>query len=93
MVFHPLETHGCAAFPQYLTVLRTAFPDLHFTVEEEVTDGVKAAARFVMTGTQQAAIWQIPATGRAASKCGAWISFASLISGSVRFGFRSTRWP
>jgi predicted ester cyclase len=35
-----------------VATLRTAFPDLHFTREDELAEGNKVAIRWVMRGTQ-----------------------------------------
>lgn len=48
----------------FIASLRTAFPDLHSTIETEVAEGDMVALRTTMSGTQ-AGEWQgIPATGR-----------------------------
>lgn len=65
VVFHPAEISGREEFLQYIGGLRAAFPDLNFTVEDEVSDGEKGAGRFTMRGTHQGEFWGIPATGNA----------------------------
>jgi steroid delta-isomerase-like uncharacterized protein len=65
VVFHPAEIHGRGNFLQYLGVLRAAFPDLNFTVEDEVSNGEKAAGRFTMRGTHQGEFMGIPASNNA----------------------------
>lgn len=62
VVFHPAEVRGLEDFLQYIKMLRAAFPDLHFTVEDEVSDGEKAAGRFTMTATHQGEFMGIPAS-------------------------------
>jgi predicted ester cyclase len=42
----------------------TAFPDLHFTVEDLIAEGDKVVARFTGSGTQQGAYMNIPPTGK-----------------------------
>ncbi len=47
-----------------ITSMRTAFPDLHSTIEGEVAEGDMVALRVTMSGTQ-AGEWEgMPATGR-----------------------------
>ena len=65
VVFHPAEISGREEFLEYIGALRTAFPDLNFTVEDEVSDGEKGAGHFTMRGTHQGEFWGIPATGNA----------------------------
>src|SRR5688500_12232900 len=65
VVFHPAEISGRDEFLQYIVGLRAAFPDLNFTVEDEVGDGERGAGRFTMRGTHRGEFWGIPATGNA----------------------------
>ena len=41
-----------------------AFPDLHFSVEEQIAEGDKVLTRFEWTGTHQGEFLGVPATGR-----------------------------
>jgi steroid delta-isomerase-like uncharacterized protein len=50
---------------QLLSIYREAFPDLHYTVEDVICEGDRAAAvRWTATGTQRGAMPGFPATGR-----------------------------
>jgi len=44
--------------------MRSAFPDLVFATEEQVSEGDKVASRFEWTGTHQGEFLGVPATGR-----------------------------
>jgi len=44
--------------------MRNAFPDLHFSVEEQIAEDVKVLTRFEWTGTHQSPFLGVPATGR-----------------------------
>ncbi len=56
MVFRnpPAVVKGIAEFRKLIASLRGAFPDLHFTLEDELAEGNKVATRWVMRGTQGA---------------------------------------
>ena len=49
---------------QLCAMLRQAFPDLHFTVEDEIAEGDKAVARTTMRGTNLGAFADMPSTGK-----------------------------
>jgi steroid delta-isomerase-like uncharacterized protein len=51
-------------FKQMVSGLLAAFPDLHFTVEDQIVAGDKVATRWVAEGTNRAAFGSVPATGR-----------------------------
>ena len=63
------EAQGRAGFVSILTKMRTAFPDLAFTLEDVVSEGDRAVLRVTVTGTQQGplAFVQLPlaASGKA----------------------------
>ena len=48
----PAVVTGIAEFRKLVAALRGAFPDLHFTLEDELAEGNKVATRWVMRGTQ-----------------------------------------
>ena len=55
---------GLAGAKQTIGMYLTAFPDLHFTVEDMIADGDKLVARLTVRGTQQGAFMGIPPTGK-----------------------------
>lgn len=63
-VGHPSGTDGVGGYKQYFVALRTAFPDIRFSVEDEITEGSKVAVRWAATGTHQGECARVPPTGR-----------------------------
>ena len=49
------EAKGLAGFKQLVIRLRTAFPDLHFTLEEVIAEGDKVMSRALLRGTHRGA--------------------------------------
>jgi steroid delta-isomerase-like uncharacterized protein len=60
----PGETPGRDGLKEFVTLLRTAFPDLQFTIEDQIAEGDKVVTRFTVTGTHQGEFAGIPATGK-----------------------------
>ncbi len=54
---------GLEAYTTRMTAFHKAFPDLHFTVQEEVAEGHTVAARWTLHGTQAGEFQGRPATG------------------------------
>ena len=62
---HPGGNRGPESFRQLITMLRTAFPDLSFTIEALVAEGDTVAGRLIMNGTHAGPLMGMPPTGRA----------------------------
>lgn len=60
----PGQGPGLEGLKDVLRGMRTAFPDLVFSIVEQVTEGEKVASRFEWTGTHKAPFLGVPATGR-----------------------------
>lgn len=58
------EFKGPEGFKQLTTMLRTAFPDLHFTIEDMVAEGDKVAHRLTLRGTHKGDLMGIAPTGK-----------------------------
>ena len=69
----PRGTRGPAGFREIVVGLRTAFPDIHYTIEDILADGDKVAVRWTWSGTHQAAFRAFGATGKAVSNTGTGI--------------------
>lgn len=58
----PLQ--GREGLKQYVGMFLTAFPDLHFTIDDLIADGDKVVWRFSSTGTNEGSFMGISATGK-----------------------------
>jgi len=56
--------NGPQGFKLLILMFRNAFPDLHCTVEDEISQGNKVAAHWVMYGTQRGPFMGNQPTGR-----------------------------
>lgn len=65
---------GSEAFKQVVMMYRTAFPDLHFTIEEVIVEGNTSAARWVSGGTHHGELMGIPPTGKNTSISGIYMA-------------------
>jgi len=59
-----MNNRGPDSTRQLVTMLRTAFPDLHFMIEDLVAEGDTVAGRVTMSGTHLGPFQGIPPTGR-----------------------------
>ena len=86
-VYHPqfvdhvnaLEYHGLAGARKSVAVYLALLPDLHFLVDEQVSEGDRVVSRWTLTGTH-----------RGACACGGSSSAASRTARSWRTGRRAT---
>ena len=60
----PGQEPGLAGLKDVLRGMRTAFPDMHWSVEEQIAEGDKVVTRFEWTGTHRAEFFGVPATNR-----------------------------
>jgi len=58
------EIYGREGAKQYVAALRAGFPDLHFTVEEQIAEGDMVVTRWTACGTHRGEFQSVPATGR-----------------------------
>jgi steroid delta-isomerase-like uncharacterized protein len=59
-----MPVHGREGFKQYVTMYRSVFPDLRFTLEDLVAEGDKVAWRLTARGTHKGALMGIPPTDK-----------------------------
>lgn len=55
---------GLEGVRQLVSMYRGAFPDLHLTIEDEITGGDKVVTRFTGRGTHRGPLMGIPPTGK-----------------------------
>jgi steroid delta-isomerase-like uncharacterized protein len=60
----PGQGPGLEGLKDILRAMRAGFPDIVFSIVEQITEGDKVASRFEWTGTHQGEFMGIPATGR-----------------------------
>jgi steroid delta-isomerase-like uncharacterized protein len=60
----PGQGPGLDGLKDVLRGMRAAFPDMHWTIEEQICEGDKVVTRFEWTGTHRAEFLGVPATGR-----------------------------
>ena len=75
IVVHTASTtnQGLEAYKQVLSMYMTAFPDLHFTIEDMIADGDTVVVRYTTRGTHQGNFMGIPPTGKQVSETGIFI--------------------
>jgi steroid delta-isomerase-like uncharacterized protein len=61
---------GPEGFRQFYGMLRTAFPDLRYSVQELIAEDDKVVVQWTWHGTHQGEFFNIPATGRDATTTG-----------------------
>lgn len=60
----PGQGPGIEGLKDVLRGMRAAFPDMHWSVAEQIAEGDKVLTRFEWTGTHRGAFLGVPATGR-----------------------------
>lgn len=65
LVPFPGQGPGLSGLKDVLRGFRAAFPDMHWTIEEQVAEADKVLTRFVWTGTHRAEFFGVAGTGKA----------------------------
>jgi steroid delta-isomerase-like uncharacterized protein len=66
----PGQGPGLDGLKDILRAMRAGFPDIVFSIQEQIAEDDKVASRFEWTGTHQGEFLGIPATGRTVSVWG-----------------------
>jgi steroid delta-isomerase-like uncharacterized protein len=72
---------GIEGTKQLVTLYRNAFPDLRFTVDEQIAEGDKVVTRWTGQGTHKGELLGIPATGKSSTVTG--IIIDRLVNGKI----------
>ena len=78
----PGQGPGLDGLKHIVRVLRTAFPDINFSIQEQISEADKVLSRFVWTGTHRGEFLGVPATGRPVSVWGMVID--RLVQGRIK---------
>lgn len=60
----PEPMRGPAGYLAIISMMRSGFPDIQWSLEEMVAEEDKVAARFIMKGTHHGAFFGVPPTGK-----------------------------
>ena len=66
----PQDLHGMEAARQFAAEMRSAFPDLSCTIEEQIAEGDRVATRWVASGTHEGELMGISPTGNRVTVAG-----------------------
>jgi steroid delta-isomerase-like uncharacterized protein len=73
--------NGPEGTKQLVTVYRNAFPDVHFTIDEQIAEGDKVVTRWSAHGTNKGELLGMPATGKTSTVTG--IAVDRLVNGKI----------
>jgi steroid delta-isomerase-like uncharacterized protein len=68
------ELRGREEIREVVSAFRTAFPDIHFTIEEQIAEGDTVVTRYTATGTHDGELLDIPPSGKGGTIRGVNIS-------------------
>ncbi len=57
------DWHGPESVKQYAAMMRAAFPELHYAVEDQIAQGDKVVTRYTASGTHQGGLMGVAPTG------------------------------
>lgn len=72
---------GIEGTKQLVTMYRNAFPDVHFTIDEQLAEGDKVMTRWTAHGTHQGELAGIPATGKSSTVTG--VAVDRIVNGKI----------
>lgn len=84
----PVGVRGVDGYKQFVRYYLTAFPDSHFTVEDQIAEGSMVVTRWTVTSTHKGNLGAILASGRQMSVTG--ITWTRVENGKIVEGW--TNW-
>lgn len=78
----PGQEQGLAGFQKTLREVGVAFPDICWSVEEQLTDGDRVVSRFIWSGTHQGYFLGVAPTGRRVTVWG--MALDRLVDGKIK---------
>lgn len=78
---------GREAAKEYVARMRAAFPDITFTIEDQIAEGDMVATRWTATGTHEGDLMGVPPTGKQVTVTG--ITIQRFADGKVAEGWTS----
>lgn len=78
----PAVVRSLAEYKQGMSAFHAAFPDLHFTIEDEIADGNRIAIRWTMRATNRGEYQGRPPTGKTVTVTG--ISLFHIADGKIQ---------
>lgn len=81
------DVRGAEGFKPFVQRIRSAFPDIHITVDDTINEGDQIAARFTGTMTHTGDDLGFPATGKRVTVSG--MSFTRIRNGQIVEGWNN----
>jgi steroid delta-isomerase-like uncharacterized protein len=78
----PDEVRGPEGMKQYVSMYRGAYPDTHFTIEDQIAEGDEVVTRWTGQGTHEGELMGIPPTGAQVTVTG--IQFDRVVDGEIQ---------
>jgi len=83
----PGEQPGREGLKGFVTYLRAGFPDIHFSVDDQLAEGDKVFTRWTATGAHQGEFAGVPATGKPVNVAG--MSVYRVGNGQIQEGWNN----
>lgn len=78
----PDEVRGPEGMKRYVSMYRAAYPDTHFTIEDQIAEGDEVVTRWTGQGTHEGELIGIPPTGKQVTVTG--IEFDRVAGGKMQ---------